>query len=310
MERQFTTAVIDPAERAAFWSDLVCQHHCLVHCKTDEIGDFSAEIAVQPLGAAEISSVHSDGLLYERRTSEVRRSSEDHFLINLLLGSKALLEQGHERVVVEPGNMFLLDMERPYMVTFPERAQNIVVRIPRPLIAARLDEYRQIVGKQISGNHGLGAVVRAMLLECASQEDADDADQIAILSSLLDLFVSLLARQDDGSHPSSYDVERLGRAKRYMMGHLNDTKLSAVSVSAEVGLSTRTLYRLFAEDRTTFMQWLTDKRLEASYHALAEGLCGSVTEAALSHGFKDISHFSRTFKDRYRILPSAVRAKR
>lgn len=57
---------------------------------------------------------------------------------------------------------------------------------------------------------------------------------------------------------------------------------------------------------TTPGRWLLEKRLEHAMHLLSN-LHKTVGEAAFESGFEDASHFSRCFRQRFGILPTAVR---
>jgi AraC-like DNA-binding protein len=50
--------------------------------------------------------------------------------------------------------------------------------------------------------------------------------------------------------------------------------------------------------------------LAASFEALSEGRISNVTDAALSYGFSDVSHFSRSFKATFGHAPGAIARQR
>lgn len=55
------------------------------------------------------------------------------------------------------------------------------------------------------------------------------------------------------------------------------------------------------------LKWIINRRLEAAYHLIKEG-CASVTEICYEVGFKNLSHFSKVFKEKYGVAPTAVTA--
>jgi AraC-like DNA-binding protein len=71
-------------------------------------------------------------------------------------------------------------------------------------------------------------------------------------------------------------------------------------------VSSRTLDRYFKKHlSTTVGTWLRELRLTHAYDQIQAGQ--SLKEASFATGFKQASHFSRTFKSRFGILPSILR---
>ena len=67
--------------------------------------------------------------------------------------------------------------------------------------------------------------------------------------------------------------------------------------------SLRTLERHFHRNYgVTVSQWLRELRLSEAYQGLLQGK--SVKEVAYDHGYKQMSHFSREFKNQFGMAPS------
>ena len=68
-------------------------------------------------------------------------------------------------------------------------------------------------------------------------------------------------------------------------------------------ISLRTLERHFQKNYgVTVSKWMRELRLGKAYESLKEGK--SVKEVAFDHGYKQVSHFSREFKNHFGISPS------
>ncbi|QCM08681.1 helix-turn-helix transcriptional regulator (plasmid) [Agrobacterium tumefaciens] len=87
---------------------------------------------------------------------------------------------------------------------------------------------------------------------------------------------------------------------------MHDCHLDVETIARDTSIAPRTLYRRFARDATTPMQWLWEQRLATSYRLLSEARVGRMTEVAMICGFKDVSHFSKAFRSRYRQSPSSI----
>jgi len=83
-----------------------------------------------------------------------------------------------------------------------------------------------------------------------------------------------------------------------------------LSLEEYARLCHRSLSTFKRDFRATFQEtpgrWLLRKRLDYAA-ALLRNSSMNVTEAALESGFEDVSHFSRVFKERFKVAPLAYR---
>ena len=75
------------------------------------------------------------------------------------------------------------------------------------------------------------------------------------------------------------------------------------------GISVSYLYRLFQSSDTTVGEYILAQRLQFAYERLTttDRTKCTVAEAAYSAGFRNLSHFSRVFREKYHLSPSTVR---
>jgi AraC-like DNA-binding protein len=69
------------------------------------------------------------------------------------------------------------------------------------------------------------------------------------------------------------------------------------------------LYSLFNDNETTVSQFVQTKRLQRAYEILVADPKGhrTVSEVAYEVGFKNVSHFSRSFSRHFKVAPRDVR---
>ena len=86
-------------------------------------------------------------------------------------------------------------------------------------------------------------------------------------------------------------------------------ELTVRVVSERLKISPSHIHRIFVNEHQTFGGWLWDQRLAACKEALEQsaGTGLSISEIAFNHGFSNSSHFSRAFKARFGMSPSAAR---
>lgn len=99
---------------------------------------------------------------------------------------------------------------------------------------------------------------------------------------------------------------RLAQAQQYMRARLDDPELKPLQVAQDMGMSLRSLARLFATEGLTPSRWLWNERLAQAHLLLLADNARRVTDVALACGFTSFSHFSRVFRQAYDVPPSAL----
>ncbi|MGQ0615231.1 MAG: AraC family transcriptional regulator [Planctomycetaceae bacterium] len=104
--------------------------------------------------------------------------------------------------------------------------------------------------------------------------------------------------------PPDY-IERVNRAIDHIVQHLSQP-LGLREIAEKGFFSPFHFHRVFrAVAGETVAQFVKRLRLERALHKLSHGPPRSLTEIALSCGFSSSSDFSRSFKQRYGVPPSA-----
>lgn len=182
----------------------------------------------------------------------------------------------------------------------PGQAQaGVCVRLPRAEVPAGL------AGRVLPGDSPIGALVASMVRQITELPvSASRQSSLHLQSSLLHLVLASL--DEDARAPGT----RLDGAKQYMQQRLDDLELSPLKVARHLGISLRSLARLFAAEDSTPSRWLWSARLAKARQLLETGSARNVTDVALACGFTSFSHFSRAFRQVHGVPPSALRAPR
>jgi AraC-like DNA-binding protein len=103
---------------------------------------------------------------------------------------------------------------------------------------------------------------------------------------------------------------RLRAIKHDIADRLGDPGLSTAAIAARHGIKPRYVQRLFESDGTTFTDYVLTQRLAFAHRLLSDPLRAGVkiSTIAVDAGFGDLSYFNRTFRRRYSLAPSELRA--
>jgi AraC-like DNA-binding protein len=108
---------------------------------------------------------------------------------------------------------------------------------------------------------------------------------------------------------ASVRAARLAAVKVDIARNLTDGALSAPTLAARHGISTRYLHKLFDDEEVTFGHFILDQRLSLACTLLRSPQFAARTISSIAYGagFGDLSYFNRTFRSRYGTTPSDLR---
>jgi AraC-like DNA-binding protein len=118
-----------------------------------------------------------------------------------------------------------------------------------------------------------------------------------------ELAASLVAAAPAADREPS-ELER--RLRRLVEARLTEPELKPDALAAAAGLSYQQLYRRLRDELgVTPSQFIRTVRVERAAELLRAGE-GSVTEVAYAVGFNALSHFHRSFRERFGVAPTAL----
>jgi AraC-like DNA-binding protein len=301
---------VEEGDSFEHWHQVTCRNYSVSEFQRDSDDLFGAQISIRAFGALLLTDASSSSIgaaRLVRGPTEIRKDPCDHFMLYLVTeGELGIVQDGRE-VRAHAGDLFLYDQTSPFTLEFEQRYHTIMLKIPRPLLESRVIRAQALTARRIAGESKLGALAGTIIRQLVGFDENVSAEIIdRLAASALDIVSVALAAEIDKALPRAGPHRLLEQVEKYLLVNLHDPELNIEAIASAQGIAPRTLNRIFAAEGTTPMRWLWQQRLGASYSALAEGRIRNVTDAALSFGFSNVSHFSRTFKTAFGKSPLAL----
>ncbi len=299
----WSTDGVGSRESFDYWREAVCRTVLNVSME-HRPAQFSAAIHARRFGALRFAAFDATAHDVVRRPSDIARAAGDHYLVSLQRRGRSHIEQDNDTFALDPGEIAILDGDRPFRVAFPAPVARILALIPRRTLEARAPWLRGNAARKIALTSPFAGLARLHLQHLAEREIGTDAEA----ELLADNLCNLLALATQRERPDAARVT-LATLIAHCRQNLTDPGLSPAKVAAHFGISLRTLHLRFAGSGRTFGAWLLENRLELARRMLADGRAGTTVAAvAFGCGFRDLSHFNRSFRARFAMRPGDCRA--
>ncbi|MDR0342737.1 MAG: helix-turn-helix domain-containing protein [Nocardiopsaceae bacterium] len=302
------------ASRVDYWREIISDVFLPLDLRGEAGPDSAAELRTAEIGPIRLSeSVTGPGssFLTGRTPRLIRSSDPDICLVGVLVEGELRVAQDGRRAVLRPGDLSFTDPGRPFEHSFTA-VRNIRLSVPKAMIGLRDRELGELTGVRIPGDRGAGALASALAPQLAHSVDELPASEVARLgTAVVDvLAVALAGRLGRASAvPGARERTLLHRVYGLIEQQLADPGLSPRSIAAALHISLRYLYRLFEAEPVTVSDWIRRRRLQRCRQDLRDPAQRNRPVAAIgAHwGFLSASHFSRVFRDAYRVSPAEFR---
>ena len=297
----FSTRELGTYETRRSWTATIQQLYCELDVVVHEPRRrFEADLQVRPIGEIQVSTIRADPHTVVRTRSMIDAADHDDFLLCLVTDGFAELTQAGRTALLEPGSFAILDCAAPFSHSSPTPFEQVVLRVGREQLSTRLEhDVAATVTARAVPDLGSGRVVSHFLRDIATVEgDPRAGSAFALSSSALDLVAAVLTESGPPtpSRTRAAHARDLQTVQRALLGYLDDSERTVGQVASEMGMSLRYVQKLFQLHGTTPRAWLFRARVERARQYL---LSTDATVAAISDqvGFRDVSHFSRLFRD-------------
>jgi AraC-like DNA-binding protein len=308
---RFSTDPYPAPERVAAWSEAIGRH-CGVRI------DVNPRSAQEFQTSARIARLSTLGLV-EGSTSAVRQGNARGLIVNDdvtfvgVMTSRWGTSQLGRSLDLHPADWSLLSNSDVSEITIPEACRFLAFSVPRAAINPLVPDIGAAFARRIpASSPALQMLVR--YLDLARRDNVVTTPELAaaFTDHVCDLLAFALGPTRDAAEQArtrGLAAARLQAIKHDIVDNLRRPELSVHSIAARHGLSVRYVQQIFEESGLTFTAYLTEQRLTAAYKVLRRRapVDVPVSTIAFDCGFANVSHFNRSFRQRFGCTPSDVR---
>lgn len=305
-----STAGLQDNNKLEFWQDMA--RHALVGCEVSSRDPKSFHIAARGMLQGEISllDIRCSPFRVDRDPDRSTDSSGDYILLYFVKAGRILAEQDRRSAIIGPGDAVTLVSSRPYMIEISGEHRVNSVRIPR-LLFGRSPRIDEATARSLLGMRGIGRILGSLASQlCESGRGMDPLLVGRLVLNFTDLLATgydtLPAPEANASPPRD---RTLSRIRAFLELNLANPDLTPAAVADEMRLSLRYINKLFEREKVSLGRYLLEQRLDRAAATLARYAiaAGSIKAAAYDAGFRDLSHFSSAFRNRFDTTPMQYR---
>ena len=305
-----TTDDVRPSERVEYWTDLISRN--VNPMWIEPVGrPLHGQVRTQAIGDLTVAEITVAGIHALHTRAQVARTRAHVYAACVTLHGEAHITRRGEYVELQKGDIFITDSRHEFALDFERPGRRLQVSLPAAWLDGRVVRPELLSGRVLR-NSPLGRLW-ASHLATGFRVATDLSPSAATLFARHS--VELLVQALEEVHCHEPGPSEAARAALYLRAcHLiavkcGDANLAPDRIARELGVSARTLARIFAAHNDSVMRRVFDVRVQQAAKLLSapEAAHRSITEIAFACGFNDASHFGRTFAARKQMTPSKWR---
>jgi AraC family transcriptional activator of tynA and feaB len=310
MER-FSTAGLPAHGRMAAWNDLYSSRMSRVEFTPADQQSFDAELSIRQLGPVKLAKLRVDRCRVDRARRHLSQSPRLYSFLLQAKGSSVFYHYGHESHLSE-GDFVLCDTGMPHHFETGSPSETIMVRALPDVLRQYLPTLEQFCGLHLGHAVGVTNTAAAMVQSLSEQVDFASCPgyESRVARYLLEMIsMSYTMGFNCRSSATSAILRRRSDIVRYIEDNLRDPQLTAESVADGVHLSPRYLRAIFADSGEKVSEYIRRRRVEECARKIRDPAWAShsLMKIAFSSGFNSAAHFSRCFRDEFKMTPREYR---
>lgn len=239
--------------------------------------------------------------------------ADDSILLLQHVDGEASLHDDGRVIALQAGDLVIAGASAKFAVDYRTSFRQVLVRVPRMAVNVRMFSLTSSQPIHVPGKKGLGFVFSQLLSSVmTSLETLESADLRPVDLAVAEFLVACLAEYSadpEGSGPTGIQAALLHRLCQKLESRLSNPELSLAQIAKEEHLSPRYLQKLFQSSGESFTNYIRHRRLERCRLDLESHQLShlSISDIGFRWGFNEAGHFSRAFKNIYKLTPREYR---
>jgi len=306
MQTIFSTADVPRTDAFDYWMEVACANIAKHEVKPFDRREFSAWMQAGLLAGLPIACWGS-----APHNARAGSNDTDDLLLLFHTRTEQVRFAGHS-IEMNSNGLVLFDTREAYVARAAEPIEAIGVHIPREVLAQRIRITRDVVNHPLP-LEGDAALLTAFVREIVRIGPSTLSPAAAAIAreQMMDLTAIVLGDRT-GSLPRLGAAARFGtlRLRVFIESQLTNPDADAQSIAAGAGVSERHANRLLALEGTSIRRLLIERRLDKCREMIEDPqhLHRSIRDIAFFYAFRNLSHFTRAFKDRFGLSPGEYRS--
>jgi AraC family transcriptional regulator, positive regulator of tynA and feaB len=292
------------------WRDLLRSVSGRYYSEGIEPNSFSGWVRPMSVRGFTALDIGSNAPRVERTYQDVRRDGTDHYFTLFPVTGQLAMIYNDQAVRLAVGDVALVDAARPvtYCADNGEQWNTVSLSLPRQSLASHLG-FEPHGGLYQRGGTPAGRLLFELIRTSGNSEGSalSPADHYMELA-VYDLVGALFAPTEPSSG-SRHTDKLFARIRHIIKDGYADPDFGPHEVATGAGISLRYLQKLFTERGSTCSEFIYSLRLDQAARLLHRrgslGASQPLSEIAYACGFRDYTHFSRKFRQRFGHPPGA-----
>jgi AraC-like DNA-binding protein len=309
----FSTSTVQTPQQFDIWCEALCNAFGEIEVTRHLKGDFSGSFKTCQRAQLQFNEIHYSGQTVERTLQNLNHVDQEYFTFGRPVSGPLMVEQNQSSFVITPGSLVLVNQTTPYKASAPQSYHVFSISIPATFLRQRVPNIGSYF--KIEASHERSRVELLTNFAKHIEEgitDWSDIEMLSLREQLLDLITLLMVNNNSkvfSSFETSIKSAHRERAITYLKHHHQDSSLDPETIAAACGISPNYLHKVFRSANLQVMDLVFAQRLDTGKRLLLEPGSNEKTiqQIAYTAGFKNASHFSQMFKEKFGMSPRNFR---